>query len=87
MKANNGSRGPIVFRRGTRIKTSIMELMQELSNLTNDDSLVVAAVRSIFGAYRVRLAAAPVPLRLVNTAVRSKPYAKKTGRGKNRRLA
>jgi hypothetical protein len=54
-------------RRPAAIRTSIFELMQELSNLTADDNLVIAAMKSIFGAYNVRLAAAPVPLRLVNT--------------------
>jgi hypothetical protein len=56
-----------VMQRRTRIKTSILELMQELSSMTGDDRLVVAAVKSIFGEYNVRLAGAPIPVRLVNT--------------------
>jgi hypothetical protein len=55
------------IRRRTRIKTSILELMQELSSMTSDDRLVVAAIRSIFGEYKVRLASAPIPVQLVNT--------------------
>jgi hypothetical protein len=66
-----------------RIRTSILELMQELSNLTNDDHLVIAAVRNIFGAYNVRLAGAPVPVRIVNEYTPLKAYTKKSGRGRN----
>ncbi len=40
-----------------------MELIEELTNLTRDDALVLAAVRDIFGTYRVRFMA---PVRLVS---------------------
>jgi hypothetical protein len=67
MKLNRKQEKLPGLRRRTRIKTSILELMQELSSMTSDDRLVIAAVKSIFGAYNVRLASASVPVRLVNT--------------------
>ena len=51
------------------IRTSLIELIEELSNLTNDDSLVVAAVRSIFDSHRVRLSGSAVPIRLVGAGI------------------
>jgi hypothetical protein len=51
------------------IRTSLIELIEELSNLTNDDSLVVAAVRSIFDSYRVRLSGSAVPIHLVGAEI------------------
>ena len=51
------------------IRTSFIELIQELSNLTNDDSLVVAAVKSIFDSYRVRLSRSSAPIRLVGAEI------------------
>lgn len=54
------------------IRTSLIELIEELSNLTNDDSLVVAAVRSIFDSYRVRLSGSAAPIRLVGAEIPSR---------------
>jgi hypothetical protein len=54
-------------RQRTRITTSLMELMQELTKLTQDDNLVMGTMKSIFGSYRVRLASAPVSVRLVGS--------------------
>lgn len=48
------------------IRTTFMELIEELTRLTRDDALVLAVVRSIFGTYRVRLAHTMAPVRLVN---------------------
>lgn len=48
------------------IRTTFMELIGELTNLTRDDALVLAAVRSILGTYRVRLTHTMVPVRLVS---------------------
>ena len=47
------------------IRTTFMELIEELTNLTRDDALVLAVVRNIFGTYRVRLAHTMTPVRLV----------------------
>lgn len=49
------------------IKTNFMELIQELSNLTDDDNLVVAAVKSILRSYNVRTIRSLAPVRLVAT--------------------
>ena len=54
------------------IKTSLIELIEELSKLTNDDSLVVAAVKNIFYSHRVRLSGSTVPIRLVGTEIPSR---------------
>jgi hypothetical protein len=47
------------------IRTTFLELIQELSSLTSDDSLVVAAVKNIFDTYSVRLSRSLLPVRLV----------------------
>ena len=52
-------------RKNSAIETTFMELIQELSSLTRDDSLVVAAVKSIFDSHRVRLSGSRIPVRLV----------------------
>jgi hypothetical protein len=49
------------------IRTTFIELIQELSNLTSDDSLVVAAVKSILDTHNVRLSRSLLPVRLVAT--------------------
>jgi hypothetical protein len=58
-----------------------MELMQELANLTHDDNLVVAAMKSIFGTHDVRLAGTPVSVRLVGTENPPRVIRKRNGRG------
>jgi hypothetical protein len=42
-----------------------MEVIEEIANLTRDDTLVLAVVRNILETYRVRLAHTMVPVRLV----------------------
>jgi len=46
-------------------QTTFMKLLQELSELTNDDRLVIAAVRSIFETHKVRLSRSLTPVKLV----------------------
>jgi hypothetical protein len=48
------------------IKTTVMELIESLSSLTQDDALVVATMKNIFASYQVRLARTLAPVRLVN---------------------
>jgi hypothetical protein len=48
------------------IKTTVMELIESLSSLTQDDALVVATMKNIFASYRVRLARTLAPVQLVN---------------------
>ena len=47
------------------IKTSFMEIIEGLTRLTKDDAVVIAAVKNIFSAYRVRLAKSAATVRLV----------------------
>lgn len=63
------------------IKTTFMELIQELSSLTSDDSLVVGAVKRICDTYNVRLSRSLLPVRLVTAgnpirAHRKSPWEK-----------
>ena len=50
------------------VKTTFMELLEELSSITRDDALVLTAVKNIFRSYKVRLARTLAPVRLVNDA-------------------
>jgi hypothetical protein len=47
------------------IQTTFMDLIQELSQLTNDDGMVVAAVKRVFNSHSVRFAHSLAPVRLV----------------------
>ena len=85
MNSNRKTRQAMVARRRAPIKTSILELVQALSNMTTDDNLVIAAVRTIFGVYNVRLAGAPVPIRLVNSDMTDWTHLKKSQRRKSSR--
>ena len=37
----------------TTIRTTFLELIQQLTALTQDDGLVIAAVKDIFSAYKI----------------------------------
>ena len=63
----NRSTKTIARGKSTPIKTTVMELIESLSNLTNDDALVVATMKNIFASYQVRLARTLAPVRLVNS--------------------
>jgi hypothetical protein len=58
------------------IRTTFMELIQELSSLTSDDSLVVAAVKRILDTYNVRLSRSLLPVRLATTGTPIRAYRK-----------
>jgi len=45
--------------------TTFMELLDELSSITQDDALVIATVKSIFSSYKIRFARTLAPVRLV----------------------
>lgn len=51
------------------IRTNLMELLQALTSQTNDDGLVLAAMRDLFQGNRVRLANSLAPVRLVESTV------------------
>jgi hypothetical protein len=54
--------------KATSIKTTFMELLEELSRLTRDDFLVMAAVRNIFATYNVVATRSLAPVKLVPTS-------------------
>ena len=49
----------------TPIKTTFMELLDELSSITKDDEQVIAAVKNIFRSYKIRFTHTLAPVRLV----------------------
>ncbi|HEY3154597.1 MAG TPA: hypothetical protein VGK65_23255 [Candidatus Binatia bacterium] len=49
----------------TLVRTTFMDLLQELTNLTKDDALVLAALKNIFDCHNVRLVRSLAPVRLV----------------------
>jgi hypothetical protein len=77
MKRKGSNKG-IALRKRTKIRTSLLELLQELTKLTHDDNLVIGTMKSIFGSYKVRLAGAPVALRLEVTRNSPKIFGKGT---------
>ena len=48
------------------IKTTLMDLMRELTRMTDDDRQVMAVVKNIFASHKVRLSRSLAPVRLVN---------------------
>ena len=58
--------------RAVRPKTTLVrttfDLLQELTNLTKDDALVLAALKNIFDCHNVRLVRSLAPVRLVVTS-------------------
>ena len=56
---------PTGLKPKTLIRTTVMELLQQLTHLTKDDVLVVAALKDIFDCYNVRLVRSLAPVRLV----------------------
>lgn len=48
------------------IKTTLMDLLRELTRMTDDDRQVMAVVKNIFASHKVRLSRSLAPVRLVN---------------------
>jgi len=65
MKPRRTRRNPASRTRTTPIKTTFMELIQELAKLTKDDNLVVATVRHIFSRHKVITTRTLMPVKLV----------------------
>ena len=59
------------------IKTTFLELIQELAKLTKDDNHVVAAVKNIFMQYNIKFTRTLTPVKLVATV---KPIRARVGR-------
>jgi hypothetical protein len=66
MKNRRFSRGLTERRQRPAIKTTFMELIREITNLTKDDALVLEVVKRIFASHRVRLTRTLAPVRLTN---------------------
>jgi len=49
----------------TPIKTTLMELLDQLSSVTKDDALVMAAIKNLFRSYKIRFTNTLAPVRLV----------------------
>ena len=57
---------PINYHRPRKpITTTFMELLDELSSSTDDDAQVLAIVKNIFSAYKIRFTSTLAPVRLV----------------------
>ena len=59
---------PSVRRDRPAIKTTFMELIREITELTKDDALVLEIVKRIFASHRVRSIRTLAPVRLINTS-------------------
>ena len=62
-RSQRNRRGPTRGKVGP-IRTNLMEIVEELSKLTDDDNLVVAAVKSIIRSYNVRATRSLAPVKL-----------------------
>jgi hypothetical protein len=65
MKHGMASRKGNHCNNATPIRTTIMDLLHTLADLTKDDRLVLSAFESIFASHQVRLARSSVQVRLV----------------------
>jgi len=54
-------------RKPVRFQTTLFDLVRELSRLTPDDNLVVAAVKDIVNSCRARFGSSLAPVKLVAT--------------------
>ena len=71
----------------TSIRTTVLDLLEELTALTKDDALVMAAIKNIFATYDVRLARSLVPfassyLKRCATIGRKSPAREQFGRNR-----
>ena len=65
MKAKRSSAISAVGVKRATIRTTLMDVLKELTNLTKDDALVLAVFKRIFDSHRVRLARTLAPVKLV----------------------
>jgi hypothetical protein len=80
MKHRLGSRKENPQNNAIPIRTTIMDLLHLLSDLTQDDRLVISAFESIFESYDVRLAHSSLPIRLVGCERSGRPHGKNLGK-------
>lgn len=56
--------------RKTLIRTTVLDLLKEITALTQDDALVMATISNIFATCNVRRACTLAPIRLVGPGLR-----------------
>ena len=61
------------------METTFLDLIRELGQMTEDDGMVIAAVKSVFNSHSVRLAHSLVPVRLVAARAELKARAHRRG--------
>ncbi len=54
-----------VYRKRGAIRTSLMDLLKEITALTQDDAVALAVFKRIFNSHRVRLARTLAPVEIV----------------------
>ena len=56
-----------VYRKHRPIRTSLLEVLKEITALTQNDALVLAIFKCIFTSHRVRLTRTLAPVKIVAT--------------------
>ena len=64
MKYKRGNSRRTAYGTAVRVRTTIMELLHALSDLTKDDRRALSAFKYIFESYNGRLAHSRVPVQL-----------------------
>ena len=65
MKAKRSSAISGVGVKRATIRTTLLDVLKELTHLTKDDAVVLAVFKRIFDSHRVRLARTLAPVKLV----------------------
>lgn len=65
MKTKRSSAISAVGVKRETIRTTFMDVLKELTNLTKDDALVLAVFKRIFNSHRVRFTRTLAPVKLV----------------------
>lgn len=86
MKAKRSSAISAVGANRATIRTTFMDVLKELTNLTKDDALVLAVFKRIFASHRVRLARTLAPVKLVEDKGSTR-RARRTGFGRTKAWA
>ncbi len=65
MKAKRSSAISAVGVKRATIRTTLLDVLKELTHLTKDDAVVLAVFKRIFDSHRVRLVRTLAPVKLV----------------------
>ena len=83
MKYRTGSGKDTNRAKAAPIRTTIMDLLHALSELTKDDRIVLSVFKNIFDSYNVRLAHSSVPVQLVGTKAPYRINSRRSSRKTN----